>query len=36
MPTLEAYRLRCEARPAFTRALAAQMADFTDDMPAVA
>jgi glutathione S-transferase len=36
MPTLEAYRLRCEARPAFTRALAAQMADFTDEMPAVA
>ena len=31
MPTLEAYRLRCEARPAFARALAAQMADFTDD-----
>jgi glutathione S-transferase len=36
MPTLEAYRLRCEARPAFTRALAAQMADFSDEMPAVA
>jgi glutathione S-transferase len=36
MPVLEAYRLRCEARPAFTRALAAQMADFTDTMPAVA
>jgi len=36
MPTLEAYRLRCEARPAFARALAAQMADFTDTMPAVA
>ena len=36
MPTLEAYRLRCEARPAFTRALAAQMADFSDTMPAVA
>jgi glutathione S-transferase len=35
MPTLEAYRLRCEARPAFARALAAQMADFTDEMPAV-
>jgi glutathione S-transferase len=35
-PTLEAYRLRCEARPAFARALAAQMADFTDEMPAVA
>ncbi len=36
MPTLEAYRLRCEARPAFARALAAQMGDFTDTMPAVA
>jgi glutathione S-transferase len=36
MPTLDAYRLRCETRPAFTRALAAQMADFTDTMPAVA
>jgi glutathione S-transferase len=36
IPVLEAYRLRCEARPAFTRALAAQMADFTDAMPAVA
>jgi glutathione S-transferase len=35
MPTLEAY-LRCEARPAFAKALAAQMADFTDTMPAVA
>jgi len=30
MPTLEAYRLRCEARPAFKKALAAQMADFAD------
>lgn len=28
MPVLEDYRLRCEARPAFKRALAAQMADF--------
>jgi glutathione S-transferase len=36
VPVLEAYRLRCEARPAFTRALNAQMADFTDTMPAVA
>lgn len=27
-PTLHAYRQRCEARPAFARALAAQMADF--------
>jgi glutathione S-transferase len=30
MPTLEAYRLRCEARPAFKKALAAQISDFTD------
>ncbi|MBX9842007.1 MAG: glutathione S-transferase family protein [Xanthobacteraceae bacterium] len=36
MPTLEAYRLRCEARPAFARALAAQIGDFSDEMPAVA
>jgi glutathione S-transferase len=36
MPTLKAYWQRCEARPAFGRALAAQMADFTDTMPAVA
>jgi glutathione S-transferase len=36
MPVLEAYRLRCEARPAFKRALAAQMADFADQAPAVA
>lgn len=32
-PNLEAYRLRCEARPAFQRALAAQMGDFADDPP---
>lgn len=30
MPVLESYRLRCEARPAFKRALAAQMNDFAD------
>jgi glutathione S-transferase len=30
MPTLEAYRLRCEERPAFKKALAAQMADFSE------
>ena len=30
MPILEAYRLRCETRPAFKRALDAQMADFAD------
>ena len=34
-PALDAYRLRCEARPAFKRALDAQMADFAE-MPAVA
>jgi glutathione S-transferase len=28
IPVLESYRLRCEARPAFQRALAAQMAVF--------
>jgi len=31
VPSLEAYRLRCEARPAFKKALAAQMAAFTPD-----
>ena len=36
MPVLEAYRLRCEARPAFERALADQMADFADKPSAVA
>ena len=34
-PALDACRLRCEARPAFKRALDAQMADFAE-MPAVA
>jgi glutathione S-transferase len=29
-PTLEAYRLRCERRPAFKKALAAQLADFSE------
>jgi glutathione S-transferase len=29
-PVLDAYRLRCEARPAFKRALDAQLADFVD------
>jgi glutathione S-transferase len=32
MPTLEAYRLRCEARPAFQKALAGQMADFSAEV----
>lgn len=31
MPILEAYRLRCEARPAFKKALASQMTDFTEE-----
>lgn len=31
MPVLDAYRMRCEARPAFQRALTAQMAAFTLD-----
>lgn len=31
MPVLEAYRLRNEARPAFKRALDAQMADFKEE-----
>lgn len=29
-PVLDKYRLRCEARPAFKKALAAQMADFNE------
>ncbi len=32
-PALESYRLRCEARPAFQRALAAQMAPFAANAP---
>ncbi len=35
-PKLDSYRLRCEARPAFKRALDAQMADFVEKAPAVA
>jgi glutathione S-transferase len=34
VPALEAYRLRCEARPAFQRAIAAQMAPFAENAPA--
>jgi glutathione S-transferase len=34
MPTLEAYRLRCEARPTFKKALQAQLADFADEASA--
>jgi glutathione S-transferase len=33
MPSLEAYRLRCEARPAFQKALEAQMATFAANAP---
>jgi hypothetical protein len=33
MPSLEAYRLRCEARPTFKKALDAQMATFTANAP---
>ena len=33
MPVLEAYRLRCEARPAFQKALADQMAAFARNAP---
>lgn len=36
MPTLDAYRLRCEARPAFRKALADQMAPFAKNAPAKA
>src|SRR5262245_45223187 len=34
MPLLNAYRQRCEARPAFKKALDRQMADFVDAAPA--
>jgi glutathione S-transferase len=33
VPELDAYRLRCEARPAFQRALADQMARFAENAP---
>lgn len=32
-PALEAYRLRCEARPTFQKALADQMAPFAENAP---
>jgi glutathione S-transferase len=35
-PVVDAYRRRCEARPAFKRALDAQMADFAEKPVAVA
>jgi glutathione S-transferase len=34
LPVLENYRLRCEERPAFKRALTAHMADFSEPMAA--
>jgi len=34
MPALEAYRLRCEARPAYQKAMTAQMAAFARHDPA--
>jgi glutathione S-transferase len=36
MPILEAYRLRCEVRPAFHRAMADHMALFAKHAPAEA
>jgi len=36
MPSLAAYVARCEARPAFQKALAAQMAVFAENTPAAA
>jgi glutathione S-transferase len=36
MPVLAAYQARCEARPAFRRALAAQMAHFEKNAPLAA
>lgn len=33
MPELEAYRLRCEARPAFRKAMADHMAPFAENAP---
>ena len=35
-PMVDAYRRRCEARPAFKRALDAQMGDFVEKPPAAA
>ena len=36
IPVLAAYQARCEARPAFKRALAAQLAPFAKYAPAAA
>jgi glutathione S-transferase len=35
-PALDAYLKRCEARPAFQKALSGQMADFARDTPVAA
>ena len=35
-PTVDALRRRCEARPAFARALEAQIAPFRENAPATA
>jgi glutathione S-transferase len=35
VPELDAYRLRCEARSAFQKALADQMARFAENAPPV-
>ncbi|WP_036294041.1 glutathione S-transferase family protein [Methylosinus sp. PW1] len=32
-PTLASYRARCEARPAFARAIDAQLKDYSENMP---
>jgi glutathione S-transferase len=36
MPVLAAYQARCEARPAFTRVLATQLAHFKRNAPMAA
>jgi glutathione S-transferase len=36
VPNLKAYKARCEARPAFQRALRDQLADFQEPMPRLA
>ena len=36
LPALEAYRQRCEARPAFARAMGAHMAPFAVHAPQAA
>jgi glutathione S-transferase len=36
LPVLDAYLKRCQARPAFQRALAEQMADYAQNVPPAA